>query len=87
MNDKIKEECFNKINEAFTEANKKIDFNQPKFQLQLQRANVSKEFSNNAKDKCVDIINSNFDNKEAAFDVIKFVEETINKKTYEFMGF
>ncbi len=87
MEESIKQDCLNKINEVYLEIKNKIDLSQPKLQIQLQRANVQKEFLENASDKCVEIINLNYTEKEKASSIIEFVEAKIKEKSTELMGY
>jgi hypothetical protein len=87
MEENIKQNCTNAINGIYAEIENKIDFSQSKLQVQLQRANLRKEFMENAGDKCAEIINSNYSEKEKASNIIKFVKETINQKSNELLGF
>jgi hypothetical protein len=87
MEESIKQDCLNKINEVYLEIENTIDFSQSKLQIQLQRANVQKEFLENASDKCVEIINLNYTEKEKASNIIEFVQSKIKEKSIELMGY
>jgi hypothetical protein len=87
MEEKVQNICLEIINEYFKETENIIDFNKNKFEIQKQRAEVSNEFEIKTADKCVEIINENYDNKNDTINIVNFVKSEIQQKKIKILGF